>query len=146
MTSESILVLADLTATEPCSWGTTGINRHNFGCNEAILSCCCSGCHSAGMTSAEVKNAGMVATAPAETSTNYGTDPGNPSRADTVGSVDQELSSDEVTAFVTQALARADLDGKRVWSYRMALGRARCPFLCGPRTRLSKAGRRRSPW
>ena len=31
-----------------------------------------------------------------------------------VGGVDQELSSDEVTAFVTQALARADLDDKRV--------------------------------
>jgi len=28
--------------------------------------------------------------------------------------VDQQLSSDEVTAFVTQALARADLDDKRV--------------------------------
>ena len=66
------------------------------------------------MTSAEIKNAGMAATAPADTSTNYGTDPGDPSRADTVGGVDQELSSDEVTAFVTQALARADLDDKRV--------------------------------
>src|SRR5215213_9447827 len=49
-----------------------------------------------------------------ETSTNYGTDPGDPSRAHVVGGVDQELSSDEVTAFVTQALARADLDDKRV--------------------------------
>ncbi|HJQ86236.1 MAG TPA: lactate racemase domain-containing protein, partial [Propionibacteriaceae bacterium] len=56
----------------------------------------------------------MAATAPAETSTNYGTDPGDPSRADIVGGVDQELSSDEVIAFVTQALARADLDDKRV--------------------------------
>jgi len=66
------------------------------------------------MTSADLKNAGMAATAPAKTSTNYGTDPGDPSRADTLGGVDRELSSDEVTAFVTQALARADLDGKRV--------------------------------
>ena len=56
----------------------------------------------------------MAPTAPADTSTNYGTDPGDPSRADTVGGVDQELSSDDVTAFVTQALARADLDDKRV--------------------------------
>ena len=63
------------------------------------------------MTSADVKNAGMAATAPTETSTNYGTDPGDPSRADTVGGVDQELSSDEVTAFVTQALARAQAMG-----------------------------------
>jgi hypothetical protein len=100
---------------EPCAWAATRSTvTITFGRNEAILSCCCSGCHSAGMTSAEVKSAAMAATAPAETSTNYGTDPGDPSRADTVGSVDQELSSDEVTAFVTQALARADLDGKRV--------------------------------
>ena len=70
--------------------------------------------HSAGMTSTEIKNAGMAATAPAETSTNYGTDPGDPSRAYVLGGVDQQLSSDEVTAFVTQALARADLDDKRV--------------------------------
>jgi hypothetical protein len=82
--------------------------------NETILSCCCSGCHSADMTSAEVKNADAAATAPAETSTSYGTDPGDPARADTVGGADQELSSDEVTAFVTQALARADLDDKLV--------------------------------
>src|SRR5918994_4018775 len=70
--------------------------------------------HSAGMTTTEIKNAGMAATALAETSTNYGTDPGDPSRAYVVGGVDQQLSSDEVTAFVTQALARADLDDKRV--------------------------------
>ena len=82
--------------------------------NETILSCRCSGCHSAGMTSAEVKNANMTATAPADTSTNYGTDPGDPSRADTLGGIDWELSSDEVTAFIPQALARADLDDKRV--------------------------------
>jgi hypothetical protein len=30
MTSEPILVLADLTAMEPCSWGAKGINRHNL--------------------------------------------------------------------------------------------------------------------
>jgi nickel-dependent lactate racemase len=115
MTKEPILASADLTTTEPCAWAATGSTvMITFGRNEAILSCCCSGCHSARMTSAEVKNAAMAATAPAETSMNYGTDPGDPSRADTVGGVDQELSSDEVTAFVTQALARADLDDKRV--------------------------------
>src|SRR4249920_4173716 len=70
--------------------------------------------HSAGMTSTEIKNAGMAATAPAKTSTNYGTDPGDPSRADVVGGAEQELSSDEVSAFVARALARADLDDKRV--------------------------------
>jgi nickel-dependent lactate racemase len=66
------------------------------------------------MSSADATNADAAATAPAETSTNYGTDPGDPSRADRVGGADQELSSDEITAFVTQALARADLDDKRV--------------------------------
>jgi nickel-dependent lactate racemase len=66
------------------------------------------------MSSADTTNADAAATAPAETSTNYGTNPGDPSRADRVGGADQELSSDEVTAFVTQALARADLDDKRV--------------------------------
>ena len=66
------------------------------------------------MTSAEVNNAGMAATAPADTSMNYGTDPGDPSRADTVGGAGEKLSNDEVTAFVTRALARADLDDKRV--------------------------------
>ena len=72
----------------------------------------------------------MAATAPAETSTNYGTDPGDPSRADTVGGVDQELSSDEVTAFVTQALARADLDGQAGVPGRTGWhsDAARCPF------------------
>ena len=95
--------------------GSNGINRHDhlraWRGNLVLL---LQWVHSAGMTSADVKNAGMAATAPAETSTNYGTDTGDPSRADTVGGVDQELSSDEVTAFVTQALARADLDDKRV--------------------------------
>ena len=98
-----------------------------FGRDEAILSCGCSGVHSAGMTSAGVKNAGMAATAPSRLSTSYGTDPGDPSRAYVVGGVGQQLSSDEVSAFVARALGRADLDDKRVcWWCRMAPGPARC--------------------
>ena len=115
MTTGPILALAPSEDRGTVLLGSNGINRHDHlrawrGNLVLLLQCV----HSAGMTSADVKNAGMAATAPAETSTNYGTDPGDPSRADTVGGVDQELSSDEVTAFVTQALARADLDDKRV--------------------------------
>jgi nickel-dependent lactate racemase len=69
---------------------------------------------SAGMTSAGVTSAGMTGTAPAGESISYGTDPGDPSRADIVGGVGEKLSDDEVTAFVTRALAGADLDDKRV--------------------------------
>ena len=56
----------------------------------------------------------MAGTAPAGASISYGTDPGDPSRADIVGGVGERLSDDEVTAFVTRALAGADLDDKRV--------------------------------
>jgi hypothetical protein len=56
----------------------------------------------------------MTGTAPAGASISYGTDPGDPSRADVVGGVGEKLSNDEVTAFVTGALAGADLDDKRV--------------------------------
>jgi hypothetical protein len=70
--------------------------------------------HSAGMTSTDVTGADMTATAPSGVSSSYGTDPGDPSRAEVVGGVGQRLSSDEVSAFVTRALARADLDNKRV--------------------------------
>jgi nickel-dependent lactate racemase len=44
----------------------------------------------------------------------YGTDPGNPDRARTIGGVGRQLAPDEVEAFVTEALATADVDGKRV--------------------------------
>ena len=40
--------------------------------------------------------------------------PGDPSRASTIGGVGEHLSSEQVAAFVTEALAGADLDGKRV--------------------------------
>ena len=68
----------------------------------------------ADMRSAGRTSAGMTGTAPAGASISYGTDPGDPSRADIVGGVGERLSDDEVTAFVTRALARADLDDKRV--------------------------------
>ena len=44
----------------------------------------------------------------------YGTDPGDATRARFVGGADQRLSADQVTGFVTEALAGADLDNKRV--------------------------------
>ena len=56
----------------------------------------------------------MTVNAPAGAPPSLGTDPGDPSRADIVGGVGEQLSSDEVSAFVTRALARADLDDKRV--------------------------------
>ncbi len=45
---------------------------------------------------------------------NYGTDPGDPGRAATIGGVGEKLSADAVSSFVTAALAQADLDGARV--------------------------------
>jgi nickel-dependent lactate racemase len=66
------------------------------------------------MTTADVTSADMTTSAPAGTSSSYGTDPGDPTRADVVGGVGEKLTGDEVTAFVTRALARADLDDKRV--------------------------------
>src|SRR6186997_195062 len=56
----------------------------------------------------------MTVNAPAGAPPSFGTDPGDPSRAYVVGGVGQQLSSDEVSAFVTRAFARADLDDKRV--------------------------------
>src|SRR3954464_12949178 len=44
----------------------------------------------------------------------YGTDPGDPDRARTIGGVGRQLAAEEVTAFVTESLRAADLDGKRV--------------------------------
>ena len=68
----------------------------------------------ADVTSAGMTSAGMTGTAPTAASTSYGTEPGDPSRADIVGGAGEKLPDDEVTAFVTRALARADLDDKRV--------------------------------
>ena len=56
----------------------------------------------------------MTVNPPAGAPPSFGTDPGDPSRAEVVGGVGQQLSSDEVSAFVARALARADLDDKRV--------------------------------
>src|SRR5215218_2164442 len=44
----------------------------------------------------------------------YGTDPGDPDRARTIGGVGRRLAPDEVRAFVAESLGAADLDGKRV--------------------------------
>ena len=44
----------------------------------------------------------------------YGTDPGDPGRARTIGGVGQQLAPDEVRAFVVESLGAADLDGKRI--------------------------------
>ena len=44
----------------------------------------------------------------------YGTDPGDPDRALSIGGVGDRLSPEEVTRFVTDALAGADVDGKTV--------------------------------
>lgn len=46
--------------------------------------------------------------------TTYGTDPGDPARAATIGGAGVQLSDDEVTGFVTSALAGAGVDGKSV--------------------------------
>ena len=45
---------------------------------------------------------------------NFGTDPGDPARAATIGGVGARLSADAVSRFVSAALAEADLDGERV--------------------------------
>jgi len=66
------------------------------------------------MTSTDLSGPDMTSSAQAEVSTSSGTDPGNPSRAEIIGGVGQQLSSDEISAFVTKVLAGADLDDKRV--------------------------------
>ena len=55
-----------------------------------------------------------MTTTPSTPSSSYGTEPGDPTRAQTVGGVGQRLSENEVSVFVTRALASADLDDKRV--------------------------------
>ena len=45
---------------------------------------------------------------------NYGTDPGDPVRAATIGGVGEKLSAEAVSRFVSAALAEAELDGERV--------------------------------
>ena len=44
----------------------------------------------------------------------FGTEPGDPARAATLGGPGERLSADQVTEFVTRTLGAADLDGKRV--------------------------------
>src|SRR4249919_557816 len=57
---------------------------------------------------------GMTTTLPPARSDADGTDPGEKSRARTIGGVGELLSGEEVTRFVREAFSTADLDGKRV--------------------------------
>ena len=56
----------------------------------------------------------MTITRERDTSTSYGTDPGDPTQALFLGGVGERLSPGAVTEFVVSALGAADLDGKRV--------------------------------
>ena len=56
----------------------------------------------------------MTTTVEPDTRSSYGTIPGDPSKALTIGGVGAHLTPAEVTEFVVAALAGADLDGKRV--------------------------------
>jgi nickel-dependent lactate racemase len=56
----------------------------------------------------------MTSTAAPTRQDGYGTDPGDPEKARTIGGVGKHLSDDEVRAFVADSFAAADLDGKRV--------------------------------
>ena len=56
----------------------------------------------------------MTITKEPDTSSSYGTDPGDPAPAQFVGGVGEHLSPDAVTDFVVSALRGADFDGKRV--------------------------------
>jgi len=56
----------------------------------------------------------MTTTVEPDTRSSYGTIPGNPSKARTIGGVGAHLTPAEVTEFVAAALEGADLDGKRV--------------------------------
>ena len=82
-----------------------------------------------------------------QTDQSYGTDPGDPNRALRVGGVGEQLTPEEVTAFVGQALAGADLDGKRVCLV-VPDGTRTCPLplLMRAARRRWPAGRRRSRW
>ena len=56
----------------------------------------------------------MTITTESDTRSSYGTDPGDPAKALTIGGAGAHLTSAEVTAFVVAALGGADLDGKSV--------------------------------
>jgi lactate racemase len=56
----------------------------------------------------------MTTTLKPSTTESFGTEPGDPSRAAIVGGVGERLNPDQVEEFVAQALATADLDGKRL--------------------------------
>jgi nickel-dependent lactate racemase len=48
------------------------------------------------------------------TDSSYGTDPGDPDRAKVIGGVGEHLPPESVRSFVAEAIAGADVDGKRV--------------------------------
>jgi lactate racemase len=56
----------------------------------------------------------MTTTLPPTTPDTYGTDPGDPGRARTIGGVGELLDPEDVTRFVREAFSTADLDGKSV--------------------------------
>jgi len=62
----------------------------------------------------EDHSAVMTTTLRPSTTESFGTDPGDPSRATSIGGVGERLSPDQVEQFVEQAFAAADLDGKRL--------------------------------
>lgn len=57
---------------------------------------------------------GTGATGTTEPGTSFGTEPGDPGLAATVGGVEVELTAEEVASFITQTLSGADLDDRRV--------------------------------
>ena len=77
----------------------------------------------------------------------YGTDPGDPARARVVGGAGDRLDHHQVTTFVTDALAGADLDGARVCLV-VPDGTRTCPLplLLQAARRACRAGPRRSRW
>ena len=70
----------------------------------------------------------------------YGTEPGDPARAATLGGPGERLSTDQVTEFVTRTLGAADLDGKRVCLV-VPDGTRTCPLPLLLTRRPGRAGR-----
>ncbi len=56
----------------------------------------------------------MTTILPPAKPSSHGTDPGDPTRARTIGGVGERLAPDEIKRFVREAFSTADLDGKRV--------------------------------
>ena len=84
---------------------------------------------------------------PGSRSMSYGTDPGDPSRAAVVGGVAEHLSPEQVSTFVRDQLAAADLDDKRVCLV-VPDGTRTCPLplLLRAAYEALEVEPRRSPW